>query len=314
MTPSTVLKRSDSWWRTPSGDKRGFIQPHQLSELWFHTGTACNLACPFCLEGSKPNDTRLGKVNFEDVKPFLDEALDWEVKQFSFTGGEPFIVKDIVKILDYALNLKPCLVLTNGTKPLLKRLDQLAPLLGKANSISFRISLDHHTAEIHDHGRPGMGGRGAGTFEQSLECMEKLHQRGFKVSVARQQARDENTPLVEKAYRDLFHAHGLPADLHMVAFPEFHGPGAEVSDVPHITEGCMTRFHDAASRRQFMCAFSKMVIKKDGQMRVYACTLTDDDAEYDLGGSLRESMSERVSMKHHRCYSCFAFGASCSEM
>jgi hypothetical protein len=62
-----------------------------------------------------------------------------------------------------------------------------------------------------------------------------------------------------------------------------------------------------------MCAFSKMVVKHNGRLRVYACTLVDDDGEYDLGGSLREAMLKRVSMRHHRCYSCFAFGASCSE-
>ena len=39
---------------TPDGEPRGYIQPHALRELWFHTGTACNLSCPFCLEGSKP--------------------------------------------------------------------------------------------------------------------------------------------------------------------------------------------------------------------------------------------------------------------
>ena len=37
---------------------RGYIQPGALRELWFHTGTACNLACPFCLEGSRPGDDR----------------------------------------------------------------------------------------------------------------------------------------------------------------------------------------------------------------------------------------------------------------
>jgi len=57
-----------------------------------------------------------------------------------------------------------------------------------------------------------------------------------------------------------------------------------------------------------------MVIKQQGQMQVYACTLVDDDPEYCLGTTLRESLEQRISMKHHRCYSCFACGASCSEI
>jgi hypothetical protein len=63
-----------------------------------------------------------------------------------------------------------------------------------------------------------------------------------------------------------------------------------------------------------MCAFSKMVVKSGGRMRVYACTLVDDDPAYDLGGSLAEAMGRRVTLAHHRCYACFRYGASCSEL
>jgi hypothetical protein len=62
-----------------------------------------------------------------------------------------------------------------------------------------------------------------------------------------------------------------------------------------------------------MCGFSKMVVKKDGRMRVYACTLVDDDDDYDLGSSLSDSMRVRVMLRRHRCFACFAHGASCSE-
>lgn len=134
--------KSDAWYRTPSGEARGFITSHALDELWFHTGTACNLACPFCLEGSRPGDTRLQIPRFEDVKPYIDEALALGVRQFSFTGGEPFLARDLPRILSYALEHCPCLVLTNGTDPLLRRLWQIAPLIEKNHALHFRISLD----------------------------------------------------------------------------------------------------------------------------------------------------------------------------
>jgi hypothetical protein len=76
----------------------------------------------------------------------------------------------------------------------------------------------------------------------------------------------------------------------------------------------MTTYHTLQSRQGFMCAFSKMVIKKEGAMRVYACTLVDDDASYDLGSTLAECLDKRIMLRHHRCYSCFAFGSSCSEI
>ena len=296
----------DDWLRTPLGEKRGYIQPHALDELWFHTGTACNLACPFCLEGSKPGDRRLEQVSLADVRPFVDEGLALGVRQLSFTGGEPFAVRELVRILDYALGLAPCLVLTNGTDPLLRRLAQLEPLRAKPHALRLRVSLDYADAARHD------AGRGEGTFAKSLRALGLLRERGFGVSVARQMEKGEDRDAVDGAYRRLFEANGLPADLPIVAFPDFAGPGAVV-EVPHVTESCMTTYHTERSRREFMCAYSKMVVKRGGRMRVYACTLVDDDPGYDQGGSLREALGRRVLLRHHRCYSCFAYGASCSE-
>jgi sulfatase maturation enzyme AslB (radical SAM superfamily) len=292
---------------TPTGDPRGYIDPHALRELWFHTGTACNLACPFCLEGSRPGDRRLGRITLADVQPIMTEAVTLGVEQFSFTGGEPFIVKDFVNILRYAADLKPCLVLTNATEPVLKRLRQIETLRTTRHPISFRVSIDYPDAQRHD------AGRGAGNFELAWQGMLALHRMGFKVSLARQASKDEDANQIDSAFRALMRARGLPEDMTIVSFPDFLAPGAHPA-VPHVTESCMTTYQTAESRREFMCAFSKMVVKKGGAMRVYACTLVDDDATYDLGGTLAEAMQQRVMLHHHRCYSCFAYGSSCSEL
>lgn len=299
-------KRSSSWFKTPLGDARGYIRPHALSELWFHTGTACNLACPFCLEGSKPGDTRLDRITLEDVKPLVAEAVELGVEKFSFTGGEPFIVKQMVKILDHCLQFKPCLVLTNGTEPVLKRLKQIATLKNAPNEVSFRISIDYADEKRHD------AGRGENSFAQAWQGLSELHKLGFHVSLARQMEPDEDTQKVDNQFRDLCVQHGLPVDLTIIKFPDFALPGS-MPDVPFVTENCMTQYQNEASRMEFMCAYSKMIIKKNGQMRVYSCTLVDDDEAYDQGATLKDSLTEPVSMKHHRCYSCFAYGASCSE-
>jgi molybdenum cofactor biosynthesis enzyme MoaA len=294
------------WLITADGEPRGYIEPHALSELWFHTGTACNLACPFCLEGSSPGDTRLDRMTLEDVAPLMQEALELGVEQFSFTGGEPFIVKDFVNILHHASGLRPCLVLTNGTDPVLKRLKKIESLLDNPYPVSFRISIDWPDQQRHDRGR------GPGTFAQSLEAMVRLQKLGFAVSLARQMEPDENTAAVDARYQSLLQDAGFEGTIRIVAFPDFALPGQH-ADVPAVTEDCMTRYQDETSRRQFMCAFSKMVIKKNGQTRIYACTLVDDDEDYDQGRNLRGALQQRVMLKHHRCYSCFAYGSSCSE-
>jgi len=285
----------------------GYIQPHALDELWFHTGTACNLACPFCLEGSKPGDVRLDRISLDDVRPWIDEALGLGVRQFSFTGGEPFVAKEFVDILGHAAARRPCLVLTNATDPLLARLPALESLRDAAHPVSFRVSLDWPDEAQHDRDR------GEGSFAKALEGLRALRRLGFAVSVARQMAADEDAAEVGDRYRALFRDCDLPEDLRLVAFPDFDVPGAR-REVPEVTEDCMTRYQTEETRRAFMCAFSKMVVKIGGRMRVYACTLVDDDPSYDLGGSLAEAMPQRISLRHHRCYTCFRYGSSCSEL
>ncbi len=297
----------DKWRFDPEGNPRGYIQPKQLKELWFHTGTVCNLRCSFCLEGSKPGDNRLNPITLEEAKPFIQEALALGTEQFSFTGGEPFVIPEMVAILEYALDYNPCMVLTNATEPLLNRLHQVAPMAKKPFPLSFRVSLDHPDPAKHDLFR------GQGNFHLALKTMEQLHRCGFKISIARQVDEGEDMEAVNRAYISFFREAGLPEDTTIVGFPEFHEPGSN-PDIPYITESCMTTYKTEETRDEMMCNFSKMVVKKGGRMRVYACTLVDDDEDFDLGGSLSEAMKIRVMLKHHRCYTCFADGASCSEI
>lgn len=294
------------WFTTPLGSPRGYIQPHTLSELWFHTGTACNLECPFCLEGSRPGDRRLGRVTLEDVRPFIDEAMTLGVRQISFTGGEPFIVKDFVRILDYTLQRAPALVLTNGVDAVTRRIRQLLLLRDRPHALSLRVSIDWPEEARHD------AGRGAGNFRKALATVRELSAAGFRVSVARQMEKTEDRVSVEARFALLFREHGIDEHTNLLFFPDFGTPGTSVA-VPDVTENCMTTFQTEASRREFMCAYSKMVVKKGGRMRVYACTLVDDDTEYDQGATLAESLPVRVVLGHHRCFSCFRYGASCSE-
>lgn len=306
LNRTAKVARSGDWYVTPDGENRGYIQPGELKELWFHTGTRCNLSCDFCLEGSSPADKRLAPLKFVDVKPYIDQALTMGVEQFSFTGGEPFLVKDIIEIVDYASQHKPVLVLTNGTEPLLKRLKKLTQLANNPYPISLRVSFDHLDPASHD------AQRGKGQFNKALAGLRALHQQGFHISIARHITPGENKAAIDQGFGALFALNGLPRDMLIVAFPDFLTPGA-LPHVPHISDKCMTKYHTEQSRSQFMCHSSKMLVKRDGAMKIYACTLVDDDLEYELGDDLAQAQSQKISMKHHRCYSCFAFGSSCSE-
>ena len=297
---------SNEWLYTTEGNARGYIQPQKLRELWFHTGTVCNLNCPFCLEGSGPNSMRLDAITFNDIKPYISEAIELGVEKFSFTGGEPFVNPSIIEILNYVLEYKPSLVLTNATEPLRNKFEDIKKLVSLPNPLDFRVSLDYPDPEKHDKNR------GVGHFKMALETMKMLSDHGFKVSVARQAGKDENSTEIEDKYRSLFVEEKLPVDIKIISFPDLLPPDSHPS-VPQITENCMITYKSEEEREVFMCNFSKMIIKVAGKTGVYACTLVDDDVGYNLGHTLKEAMKARVMLRHHRCFACFSSGTSCSE-
>lgn len=268
----------------------------RLTELWIHTGTACNLQCPFCLEGSSPGDTRLDRVRLAELKPFLDEAVALGVQRFCFTGGEPLIVKDIVKILEYALSLKPCLVLSNGTAPLLKRAHQLQLLSAQSQPLSFRISIDYPDARRHDEAR------GWGNFERAIEGLQVLHAQGFEIGITRQREAHEDSA-TDTAWRELLRKARLPATTPIIALPDFGRLGTE----PHL--GTPLETTDPAS---LMCSHSRMLVKRAGQLRVYACPFTDDDTRFELGSDLGSAAQASICLQHQRCAQCCRTGASLS--
>jgi pyruvate-formate lyase-activating enzyme len=276
---------------TLATDTPACVTVTQFKELWIHTGTACNLQCPFCLEGSKPGDDRLQPMTLADVEPHLLAAVALGVQRFAFTGGEPLIVKEIAAILGRALALRPCLLVTNGTAPLIKRPQQLLTLKQHAHPLTFCISVDHPDERRHD------AGRGWGNFKRAMAGLKILHAAGFAVCVARQALPDEVSVDVQRRYAELLRQHGLPP-LALVALPEFGAPGSPATQPPPT----VAQLADSAA--QPMCARSRMLVKRSGTVCVYACPLTDDDARFNLGASLDIGLQQPVELRHPRCWQC----------
>ncbi len=280
---------------TAKGEPRGYIEPKEISELWFNTGTKCNLQCSFCFEKSSPIANRLLSINLQDVKPIIDEFVDGGGKRFGFTGGEPFVNQNFLEILNYALDRCPCLVLSNGTKPLENSFTEVLKLKQKPYALSLRISIDSPIEEVHDKER------GVGNFKIAMKMLKKLLDAGFEVSVA---GRDDS---LRDSYQQLFQSIGISKNIPLVFFPELD----EVGGTPEITTNCMTTYKTEEERLSFMCNYSKMVVKTELGIGIYACTLVDDDKDYDLGTSIDEAMKKKIILKHQRCFSCFASGVSC---
>src|SRR5262249_7611362 len=87
-----------------------------LDHLWFQVGgTLCNLECRHCFISCSPHNHALGSLTLERVRRVLEESGPLGVKEYSFTGGEPFLNRALVAILELTLRYGPATVLTNGT-------------------------------------------------------------------------------------------------------------------------------------------------------------------------------------------------------
>ncbi|MBX7249456.1 MAG: radical SAM protein [Caulobacteraceae bacterium] len=295
---------------TARGEARATVPLTRLETLWFNTGTLCNIACLNCYIESSPRNDALTYLTAAEVEVFLDEvaALDLGVREIGLTGGEPFMNREIIAILEAALARDfRVLVLTNAMRPMRRFDEQLLALRQRyPHGLTLRVSLDHHTAAVHD------AERGAGGFAATLEGLRWLAANGFDLAVAGRSLPQEADPEARAAYQRLFDVEGLPvaaADpARLVLFPEMD---ARV-DVPEVTTACWGIL--GKSPADVMCATSRMVVKRKGADRpiVLSCTLVPYEPGFEMGATLAEAMGA-VSLNHPNCAKfCVLGGASCS--
>lgn len=272
-------------------------------ELWIHTGTACNLSCPFCHEGSRPGDLRLQPLSLAEIAPQLESAATLGVERFAFTGGEPLILKDIHAILLHALKLRPTLVLTNGTAPFIRRAHHLASLRAAPNALSFRVSIDYPDEARHD------AGRGLKNFRKALEGLRLLHEAGFATGITRMQVADEDARSVHNRFRNLLRRNRLPEDLPIVALPELGLPGSGAAVTTHGPDNAPGNTLPRTTA-ETTCARGRMVLKREGKVRFTPCPLVDDDASMDIHGPLGATLTQTVVARHRRCSVCLGQGVN----
>lgn len=297
---------------TATGEPRAHVPISRLETLWFNTGTLCNIACRNCYIESSPENDSLAYLTADDVTARLDEILrlDLPVREIGFTGGEPFMNRDILAMIGASLDRGfRTLVLTNAMRPM-RRFDSRLPALAEAGrgKLTLRVSLDHYTRSAHD------AERGEGGFEASLEGLMFLAGLGVDVAVAGRRLPGENEAAARAGFACLFTARGLPIDAadpaRLVLFPEMDLR----ADTPEITEACWTIL--GKSRDSVMCATSRMVVRRPGEAgsRIVACTLTPHAPGFDLGPDLAKALAP-VSLNHPHCSKfCVLGGASCSPV
>ena len=296
---------------TAGGAKRARVSLRHLDTLWFNTGTLCNLACKGCYIESSPTNDSLVYLSLEETIGYLDEleALQLGTKEIGFTGGEPFMNPDFLPMLEASLERGyRALVLTNAMLPMMKQAAALRALKDRfASQLVIRLSLDHHTPQLHELLR------GPHSWGPTIAGLNWLSDNGFTMHVAGRTCWDESIPQLRVGYGRLFAKLGFAIDhtdpVSLVLFPEMD----ETLDVPEISEDCWGLLGmDPAS---IMCATSRMVIKRkgDAQPVVVSCTLLAYDEAFSMGHSLAAALGE-VKLNHPHCARfCVLGGGACSH-
>ena len=300
------MNKFENKFLTINGKQRAFIETKQFKTLWFNTGTLCNLTCKNCFMESSPTNDQLSYLSFEEFKNYIDESMvkNYGTKEVGFTGGEPFMNKDIIKMIEYSLkNGFNTLVLTNGMKPMLNKKEQLLNL--KSSNLTIRVSIDHYKKEKHELIR------GQNSYDVMMVGLKWLNDNDFNYALATRLLWNEKEDVVRKNFGIFTKNNKLNLDTnskqHLVTFVEMD----EKKDTPEITTECWGILKKDPSN--IMCSSSRMIVKKKGSKNtsVIACTLLPYDNNFDLGKTLEESF-KKIYLNHPHCSKfCVLGGSNC---
>lgn len=179
--------------------------PELQWKLWIYTNYDCNLRCSYCVAKSSPNAPRRA-IGLANANRLVDEAVDLGFTDVFFTGGEPFILNEIYAMLAYASARVRTTVLTNAMILRGVRLDQLTAIAN--DNLIVQVSLDGGEAAHHD------AYRGAGAWAKTVEGIQLLQARGFRVRVSTTET-PANAPYLEQIcafHREL----GIPDEDHFI--------------------------------------------------------------------------------------------------
>lgn len=131
----------------------------------------CNLRCRHCRAWKLP---KKGELSTEEGIDLLSQLYNLKIQILNFSGGEPFLRKDIFQLLEYARNFPLLTITTNGTLLTDKK---CVKQLKKFKNIRISLSLDG-MEEFHDDFR-----QVPGTFKKAVAAIKNLTGESIQTSI-----------------------------------------------------------------------------------------------------------------------------------
>ena len=281
-------------------------QLESLDELWFQVGgTLCNLSCNHCFISCHPGNDNFGFMDLETIRRYLQESQALGVKEYYFTGGEPFLNRDMLQVLEETLAIGPATVLTNGTVFTPSSIKALRAISEQSlYSLELRVSIDGYSPQTNDPIR------GEGTFEKALEGVRMLVEAGFLpiITMAQTWPEEENTRVFETFVTTLKETGYQRPRIKIL--PTLHlGMEAERSRPYSQAERISEEMMEGYDSNQLLCSRSRTVTDRG----VAVCPLLIETPGAHLGDTL-EDASGPFRLDQGACYTCYVHGAICSNI
>lgn len=278
---------------------------HYVETLWFQVaGTLCNLMCGHCLVSANPTNKTHLMMTLEEVKRHLKEADELGVREYYFTGGEPFMNRDMLPILEETLKYGPANVLTNGTfidERLATRLRHLYN--NSPYSLELRISLDGTTEESNDPIR------GAGTFKRILRGIQNLAGVGINPVVTVTEAAPELEKEGKKGrekFFELIQSLGIKQP-RMKILSLFHIGEEESRSCGYKKNETLKGMHLTPDELMKLQCTTSRIITHEG---AWVCPILVNDPGARMGDTLKDALRPFL-LDRGACYTCHAFGVTC---
>jgi sulfatase maturation enzyme AslB (radical SAM superfamily) len=289
----------------PEGRNAPLVALNHLDDLWFQVaGTTCNLTCNHCFISCSPHNHSFGFLDLDTVRRALHESVALGVKEYYFTGGEPFLNRDMTAILELTLQYGPATVLTNGTVFRDEWLTRLRVATDASiYSLEFRVSLDGFTAAENDPVR------GDGTFERILRGVRQLLTHGFLPILTVTRTRDEQDDAeLFAGFVRLLQSNGY-ARPRIKILPTLRiGAEAERQRGYQASERVTSEMMIGYDTNLLVCSHSRVVTDRG----VYVCPILIESPDGRLGASLTEAMRP-FALRHSACHTCYQYGALCAN-
>ncbi len=286
-------------------DELPLVALSHLDHLWFQVaGTRCNLTCSHCFISCSPHNRSFEFLTLAEVQQRLDESVALGVKEYYFTGGEPFLHPDLTEMLIATLAYGPATVLTNATVLKDEWLTRLAAAeASSCYSLEFRVSIDGCSPETNDPIR------GPGTFARALAGVAKLVAHGFLpiITAARVWPEADDATMLPN-FIEVLQQHGY-ARPRLKILPRLQ-IGAEATRTcgyaadERITPAMLAGFDTT----QLVCEHSRIVTTRG----VHVCPILIEAPDALLGKTLAEAMTP-FAVQHGVCTTCYQYGAICSN-